>query len=107
MISWILLGRKAIALMALQALVQLAFRNLLNLAQEFMRNLANLVAITQFVFQMGHKAGGHFRVGQCAVSAAGGGQLGEFDKDTQFVARSLRQESPRNEHGAGKLLTPS
>ena len=73
MIFGSLLGGKAIALMALQALVQLAFLNLLNLAQEFMRNIADLVATAQFVFQMGHKAGGHFRVGHCAVSTASDG----------------------------------
>ena len=66
-------GGKATALMTFQALAQLAFRNLLNLAQKFVRNLADLVATAQFLFQMGHKAGGHFRVGQCAVSTAGDG----------------------------------
>ena len=58
-----LLGGKATALMTLQALIQLTFRDFLNLAQEFVRNIADFVATAQFVFQMGHKAGRHFRVG--------------------------------------------
>lgn len=79
----------------------------LELAQKFGRNIADLVVAKQLASQVGHKAGCHLRIGQCSVIATRQGQLGGFVKYAPFVAWCLRKPLPRDEHGAGKLLPPA